>query len=261
MKTLRFLTFGAVLLWSSGAQAFNYFSVGPLTGPSPGDPGIAPYEFMAATFDGPNAWFVTERDSVPHQDLIYRGTTVNVAAAPAGDTSYYEVVAPRQTAIFTFGSVTPLIHTISFYLGSIDAYNRIVILGRGNVPLGVITGADLPRDDGDEFAAASNRRVYITNLPSTFTGIEFQSFGISEEYDDIAVSQATFCIFNTNPCMPNGMSFPTLPRPSPSNPKPIPGAPSDLSVRLHRDAGTRSLGSDDRRSRPDGRRGPTFSKA
>ena len=79
-------------------------------------------------------------------------------------------------------------------------------------------------------AAATNRRVYITNLPANFYAIQFVSSGIAEEYDDIAVSNAVPCFTNTPPCIMDGGVYPSMPaRPAP-RPVPIPGQPTPSPI-------------------------------
>lgn len=225
------LAFVGLFVWAGEAQAFDYFSIGSPNILSPGDPGIAPYEFMAVTFDKPSAWFVAETDSLgPAKPKIYRGTTLNVAAAPALDTTKYQAVAPGQSAMFTFGSVAPLIHTISFYFGSIDAYNIVNIVDKKGNVIGSVLGTQWPQFNGDQFSGGSNRRVYLTNLPSDFFGIQFISTGIAEEYDSIAVSNGIPCFSNTPPCVKDGGIYLKMPGATSPRAIPIPGSPPPFGV-------------------------------
>lgn len=209
MKTLHFLTSVGLLAIAGSAQALDYFSIGPVGGPSPGDPGPASFETLAVTFDAPSAPWVTETNNVSHSLLIYQGSTLDVAAAPALDKTKYEAIAPRQSALFSFGNQTHHINTISFYMGSIDNYNSVQIVDAHGRILETLGGTVWPGYNGDWFGAATNRRVYITNLPSDFYGILFKSSWIAEEYDDIAVSPAIFC----SGSITDGGVYPSVPMP------------------------------------------------
>ena len=183
----------SVLAAAPSFAAVTFFSLGATTGAAPGDPGVAASETTVVTFDASSASFVTETDSgAAHSSLLYSGSILDVAAAPAGDTTKYEALGKGDAATFTFGVKTSQVKTISVYVGSVDSFNTIYILGRNGVVENTINGNQLPADDGDQGASKTNRRLYISQLPRDFSGIKFASSGIAFEYDDIAISAVSY---------------------------------------------------------------------
>lgn len=119
-------------------------------------------------------------------NFAYATGTNNDHATPAGDTSQYLYTSsaiPAGIATLT----TPGLSSISFYWGSIDTYNFVDILGTDGMTLGSFSGSDIPPADGNQTAAASNRRAYFTgDAGEVIGGIRFRSTGVAFEIDNIA---------------------------------------------------------------------------
>jgi hypothetical protein len=117
-------------------------------------------------------------------DFGYATNSTSAAAAPAGDTSRYLFVSsaiPNGSATLSTFDLT----AISFYWGSIDMFNSVdVLLSNGSVFS--ILGGELEPANGDQTAAATNRRVFFTAGPGEFiTGLTFKSTGVAFELDDV----------------------------------------------------------------------------
>ena len=109
-----------------------------------------------------------------------------VAAAPAGNATTFGYVSSAinpNTATLD----TPDLQSISFYWGSIDAYNRLEVLDQfGNVILD-IGGAFLPPSNGNQSLGSTNRRVFITaGANERISGLRLTSTGVAFEFDDFA---------------------------------------------------------------------------
>src|SRR6185369_45540 len=89
---------------------------------SPFDAAIAPGEIMVQTFDAPIAAGYTMSWS---NAGIYQGTS-GVAAAPQGDSTKYLSVLTGGLATLTAPGT---MNSLSFYWGSMDAYNKITFKG------------------------------------------------------------------------------------------------------------------------------------
>jgi hypothetical protein len=197
----------AAMAFAGQAHAFTYFTVGATSGPGPGDPGLASGENAVVTFDSANAAGVTETTT---GTVDHPTGTSGSAAAPAGDSSIYEALGTNGSATFDFSGyvASHIVNTVSVYLGSIDSYNYINILGAGGAVVGQITGSDLPQDNGDQGASITNRRLYIDLTPTDgFTGLQFFSQGVAFEYDTIAATARTFTV-------PNGGVLSAVPEPT-----------------------------------------------
>lgn len=130
-----------------------------------------------------------ENDTLPtgyslFGDFSYAtGSTTN-AAAPAGDTSRYVYVSsaiPNGSATLS----TPSLSNISIYWGSIDSFNSVdVLLSNGSTF--TWAGNELPPANGNQSAAATNRRVFFTaDAGEAITGLQFNSSGVAFELDDV----------------------------------------------------------------------------
>jgi hypothetical protein len=163
------------------ANALTVYTVGMSNGTTPGgDPGQASGQTLVDDFGGSKP--EGNETDAGGGTFLYSGTS-NIAADPYGDNSQYEALQPGQTATFTFAKGT---ESISAYLGSIDTYNYIDVLGLNGKVDYQITGTDLLLNNyGNQTAAITNRRVFISNLPSDFSGLLFGTTGIAFEYDDI----------------------------------------------------------------------------
>ena len=148
------------------------------------DPGPAAGQTVVVNFDAPNAAGYNWTAGTISTAL---GSTGN-AATPAGDVTTYGYVSSAVAPAFATLS-TPNLRSISFYWGSVDAYNSLDVLGAGGSLLTTITGAMMPADSGDQFIPGTNRRIFITaGLGQVITGLTFRSSGVAYEFDTIAAS-------------------------------------------------------------------------
>jgi hypothetical protein len=151
---------------------------------SPFDAAIAPGEVMVQTFDAPIAAGYTMTWSGAG---LYQGPLVSgIAAPPVND-------ATKYLSILTGGSATltapGTIKSLSFYWGSIDAYNKITFMGANGFSKSY-DGDDLNSPaNGNQQAASTNRRYYFTFDPNDqINKVLFSSSGNSFEIDNIAVN-------------------------------------------------------------------------
>ena len=119
--------------------------------------------------------------------------TVGGAATPALDTTQYVAVPtlglPSGTASLDLTGLPRQLKSFSFYWGSIDTYNSIALVGPGGVVFQTIAGGMLPPANGDQGAAATNRRVFVSlGAGETLNSINFNSSNIAFEFDDFAGS-------------------------------------------------------------------------
>lgn len=209
-RTILAVSLAAAVI-AAPASAFTFFSIGATTGASPGDPGVAAYELPVATFDAPLHAGVT--NTTTGTVAVTSGTS-NAGAAPAGDTSAYQVVGTGGTSTFDFTGLeaTMAVNSVSVYIGSIDTYNFIDILDKNLNVIGTISGSQLPGNNGDQGASVTNRRVYISFVPTdNFGGLTFRSNAVAFEYDTIAASSVSY------PNVPNGSTplvLPPVPEPA-----------------------------------------------
>ena len=147
----------------------------------PTDPG-SPTETLLVDFNNgdnlPNGYFLTGNYA------FGTGTVKNDHAAPAGDTTQYLYVSSAipdgSATLSTFD-----LNTLSFYWGSIDDYNSVDLLLSDGSKFH-FKGMDLPPANGNQTAAATNRRVFFTaGEGQTIQGITFNSSGIAFEVDDV----------------------------------------------------------------------------
>jgi len=213
---------GVSILSASPASALTVFTVGKTNTLGPGgDPGVATgqtivdnYNNAALATNGvPRSGTqtfglgITEVDNAPV--ALYNATIPGLAADPYGYGGNFEALQPGGTAIFEFNGTG--VKSFSAYLGSIDQYNYIDILGAGNAVIDQISGSQLLLNHyGNQSAAITNRRVFIDGLPTGATGIEFSTTGIAFEFDDIAVSDTA-----AMPTPPSGaVQFAAVPEPA-----------------------------------------------
>lgn len=124
---------------------------------------------------------------------ITTGTNPQLATAPLGDTTPY-LAAPGQgtsgSALLDLGAAY---RNLSFYWGSIDAYNSVQFFSGTNgtgASLGMFAGNEIPAApaNGDEGSALNNRRVFFNFGSDTAQSVRFTSSNIAFELDDIAAS-------------------------------------------------------------------------
>jgi hypothetical protein len=189
---MRNLLLGAVaaLTVAAPAHAVSFYSVGANASQlGPVDPGKAILEQVLADFDhAPHAGVTV---STTGSAYLHTGSTGSYAAAPAGDTTQYLALGTGGTATIDFSaynaSLNNRLKTLSVYLGSIDSYNTIELLNTSGNVVRTITGNDLPGQNGDWFASATNRRLYLNFDPSEHIGaVRFSSSGVAFEFDDVA---------------------------------------------------------------------------
>lgn len=117
---------------------------------------------------------------------IVQGSLAGVYAAPLGDTTHYLAV------LGSTGTTTLVLNksyrSLSFFWGSIDAYNSVTYFTAGGVSLGTFTGANVPGapDDGSQGNALNNRRVNWDFGADSVKSIAFKSTSNSFELDNIA---------------------------------------------------------------------------
>jgi hypothetical protein len=189
---MRNLLLGAVaaLTVAAPAQAVSFTSLGAVATPGgPVDPGLAANETMLVDFDSAPHAGVTV--STTGSAYLHTGSTGSYAAAPAGDTSQYLALGTGGTATIDFSGWSHNISSLSVYLGSIDSYNMIEVLNRAGAVIKTITGNDLPGQNGDWYASATNRRLTLNFDQSDNVGaLRFSSTGVAFEFDSIGASVA-----------------------------------------------------------------------
>lgn len=151
---------------------------------SPFDAAIAPGEVMVQTFDAPLAAGYTMSWS---NAGIYQGPLVSgIAAPPQNDATKYLSVLTGGSATLTAPGT---INSLSFYWGSMDAYNKITFEGANGFSAS-FDGDDLNSPaNGNQQAASTNRRYYFTMDPTDQVNkVIFSSTGNSFEFDNIAVN-------------------------------------------------------------------------
>jgi hypothetical protein len=202
----------AFAAFAGPAQAVSFTTAGAVAG---GDPGIGAGEVLVTTFDGPD---ILSYDPAHSSGFgLYTGSYPSVAAAPAGDTSQYMAITTGGSVLFdlrAFDSAQSQLNSLSVYLGSIDTYNFIDVLGldgNGNIdytsPLLTISGSDMPPSNGDWYDSQTNRRLTINFAPSdAIGGIVFRSNGVAFEFDSIAVG--------TSHIVPNESTIGAVPEPA-----------------------------------------------
>ncbi|HTI30980.1 MAG TPA: PEPxxWA-CTERM sorting domain-containing protein [Sphingomonas sp.] len=173
----------AAMTVAAPAHAVTFTSAGAVATPGgPADPGLAAHETLLVDFDHAAHAGVTVATS--GNATLHTGSTSGVAAAPAGDASRYLALGTGATATVNFAGLS--LRTISVYLGSIDSYNRIDVLNRAGNVIKTWTGNDQPPHNGDWFAAATNRRLFMNFGQGDDVGaVRFSSSGVAFEFDSI----------------------------------------------------------------------------
>lgn len=150
------------------------------------DPGVGIGETVVFNFNSP-----TPQLSGNFQ--LVTGTVSGQYAAPALDTTQYAVVPmagqPSGTATLDLSGLGP-IGTLSFYWGSIDAYNFLEFYS-GATKIFDFNGTQLPPANGDQGSGITNRRAFFGFAPGdNVTSVKFISDGVAFEFDDVAISAA-----------------------------------------------------------------------
>jgi len=154
-----------------------------LDGSTAFDAALATGQTTVVNFDSPNAAGYTFAGSTA--GLIYNGADgehVNIAAPPFGDTSLYMALQTDQVATLN----TPLLKSLSLYIGSLDPTNSITFKGLGGFSQ-TFLGADLfDPATGDQTSGDNNRRFFFSFNPTDQVNqIVFTSGENSLEFDNI----------------------------------------------------------------------------
>ena len=187
----------AAAAFAGPAQAMSYTTAGAVADGSGnvGDPGIGAGALLITGFDGADTVSLDPAHSSGFG--FYTGSYSGVAAAPAGDTSQYIAIGTGGSVLFdlrSLGTGHNRINSLSVYLGSIDSYNFIDVLGLddngaldfGN-PMMTISGSDLPPSNGDWYNSQTNRRLTMSfDAADHVGGLVFRSNGVAFEFDSIA---------------------------------------------------------------------------
>jgi hypothetical protein len=149
------------------------------------DPGPGPRERIVVDFTAPNArgyaW-----STAPSVRL---GSQSGVAAAPAGVNDRFGFLTTAIGGVSQATLLTPALRSISFYWGSVDAHNRVQVLGTAGQTLLTLNGNSFSPANGSWNAALTNRRVGFHALPgSEIGGLRFIARGVAFEFDNIAAN-------------------------------------------------------------------------
>ena len=175
IKTALLLGVAVALAGSAQATTMITSTNGPDAGPFAGQTVL--YDFESGTPAGLTGNFA-----------IVQGSVSNQYAAPLGDTTHYLTV-PIDGSIgsATLALASPLT-SLSFYWGSIDAYNTVSFADASGASLGSFTGAQVPPApaDGSQGNMLNNRRVNFSFDGSSAASVTFTSGNKAFEVDNIA---------------------------------------------------------------------------
>jgi hypothetical protein len=163
------------ILASGAANAAVTFNSAPF------DAALASGEQLKVTFDAPNApgWVFSGNGQV------FSASAAN-AAAPAGNATKFMAVLGGKSAVLS----TPLIGSMSVYIGSVDTYNSIIFKGLNGFSQS-FSGAQLVATaNGNQSSAGTNRRFYFDFGNAKVNEITFNSGSNSFEFDNIAAGAA-----------------------------------------------------------------------
>jgi hypothetical protein len=157
-----------------------------------GDPGLRLSQQMVTAFDGEDTLNFDAARSSGYG--FFTGNHVNVAAAPAGDVTRYAAIGAGGSMLFDlrqYNTPSSVLTSLSAYLGSVDVYNAIDIIGLtagGDLdyatPLLTVTGSDLI---GAGSSHPNGRITFGFDGKGQIGGIVFRSSGIAFEFDSIAI--------------------------------------------------------------------------
>jgi hypothetical protein len=162
-------------------------AVTPLTGSSPFDAPLASGQTAVVTFDGANpavnAPGYTFSGSIA--GLVYNGADglhQNIAAPPFGDLTHYMAIQEGQSATLN----TPILTSLSLYIGSLDPTNEITFNGAGGYTKSFM-GSDLfTPATGNQSNGENNRRFFFNfTAAEKVDQIVFTSGQNSFEFDTI----------------------------------------------------------------------------
>ncbi|WP_271253993.1 Npun_F0296 family exosortase-dependent surface protein [Pseudanabaena sp. Chao 1811] len=160
--------------------------------------GTNPFPGLTAFDDGTAPGYTFELGGASAASNITSGSSVNVKAAPLGDTSKYLAVQPDPSIEdsvpgFTLGAILynspTLLSTFAIYWGSADASNKVEFFN-GNTLIQAFTGSDVfgANANGSWTDPKSNRYVTFTaSSPNyKFDKIRFSTEQIAFEFDAVA---------------------------------------------------------------------------
>ncbi len=154
-----------------------------LDGSTAYDAALAPGQTSVVNFDNPNAAGYTFAGSIA--GLVYNGADglhVNVAAPPFGDTSLYMALQTNQVATLN----TPLLKSLSLYIGSLDPTNSITFKGTGGFSQTFLGSSLFDPATGNQSNGDNNRRFYFSFNPADKVNqVVFTSGENSFEFDNI----------------------------------------------------------------------------
>lgn len=160
------------------------------------DLGIALGETAVITFDAPDAAGITQTIGGPVGRVITAaGNIGGVRAAPAGTPAngVYQSIGTGGSNLIDFSGWTggKRLASLSFYWGSVDNYNFIDLINAKGQTFKSFGGADLPRFDGNQTLAATNRRIRFEFLPGEdVQQIRLRSNGNAFEYDSFGATNS-----------------------------------------------------------------------
>lgn len=164
----------ALLLAGNANAAVTFLS-------APFDAALAAGEELKVTFDAANApgWVFSGNGQV------FAASAGN-AAAPAGNSTRFMAVTGGKTATLS----TPLIGSMSVYIGSVDSYNSINFKGLNGFSQTFGGSALVASANGNRTSAGTNRRFYFDFGNAKVNEITFASSSNSFEFDNIAAAAA-----------------------------------------------------------------------
>jgi hypothetical protein len=174
------LAFGACSTSASAVVALNHSTGLSL------HPGVGAGETMVWNFDA-----IHDTAHFSYTGSTFTSDILNVAAAPAGDTTTYGAGEPVGLGGSATFQVLPgfQINSLSFDLGSLDFYNTLSFYS-GNTLLKAFLGSDLTAlPDGDQDSNLTNRRYYFTfGGADSVNRVVFASTSPAFEFDNIAAA-------------------------------------------------------------------------
>jgi hypothetical protein len=179
----KFLGLMASFAMASAAQAVSV--TGTFGAP---DPGPAAGQSIVVSFDAPNAAGYVWSGGIASRCNSFSGAAMP-AVGVGGTASCFGYVSssinPNNATLST-----PDLSSISFYWGSIDAYNFVDVLGAGGATIFSISGSLLPPSNGNQGLPATNRRVnFIAGAGEVITGLRLRSTGVAFEFDNFAATE------------------------------------------------------------------------
>lgn len=159
--------------------------------PGAPDPAMPAGFSTVITFDAPSAPGII--NTVTGAVITAAGNVSGVRAAPAGTPlgGIYQSVGKGGASTFDFSGFTRsrALTGVSLYWGSVDAFNILDFVNRDGVLVHSIRGSDLPRFDGNQTLAATNRRLtFAMSGRDDVTRLVFRSTGNAFEFDTIGVT-------------------------------------------------------------------------